>query len=493
MPSVGVACIGSYLTKQGISVRIVDSQFRKEDPLPVLRQTPPTLVGISVESRTYARALKIARVAKAHGHTTLLGGLHVSLIREEILDHPEVDYAVVGDGEEPSLQLLQALDGERPLHTVSGLLYRQADGSIGRNPNVTEENDLDQLPVPDYRLAGVRAMNLYPLVTSRDCPFKCNFCTVGQISHGRFRARSAASCVDELEMAKERYGIRGFIVVDENFAYRMDRAKEFCQTLIDRRVNLPWTAFEGVRADCLNEEFLTLLRASGCRWIFFGIETVENAVLKKVEKGGKFEHIRRATEMARRHGFQVGGFLIIGLPGSTYQSDLRAVDWALRTLDKCTFWMAIPYHGTGMYSWVTQQANLLRPPTGPNLINTLSTMPFFETPDYSAGERKRAHTIANLRNGLHYFLDFLDYETRSKLPPHQRTESFQQRRLVEIAQRYDPAYLAQLVPGRTVPPIEDPLAAAVAAQYEGGDEPLPNDLLGNLGTPQVANLADVGP
>src|SRR2546422_8386575 len=101
MPCVGLGYIGAYLASKGISVRIIDSQFRKEDPFEPLRKSAPTLVGIAVESRTIDRGLRIARFAKAHGHTTLLGGLHVSLIKEEMMQRRGGDFAIWGDGEIP--------------------------------------------------------------------------------------------------------------------------------------------------------------------------------------------------------------------------------------------------------------------------------------------------------------------------------------------------------------------------------------------------------
>jgi len=422
-------------------------------------------------------------VAKAHGHTTLLGGLHVSLVKKQVMANPEVDYAIVGDGEIAMHQLLQALDGERAFAEVSGLLYRDPEGEVRENPNTTEILDLDTLPVPDYRLAGVGKMNLYPVVTSRDCPFKCNYCTVGTLSHGRYRARAPAAIVEEILLAKERYGIRSLIVVDENFAYRVDRAMEFCELLIEKKVGLPWTAFEGIRADCLNDELLTALKASDCRWLFFGIETVENAVLKEVRKGGKFHHVERAIALARKYGFKVGGFLIIGLPGSTFEKDMQSLHWAMAHLDKCTFWTVIPYQGTAMYDWVLRHGRLLREPIGANLINTLSTMPFFETDDYPAGERKRAHAIANLRIGAHLFLETMDGETARKLPRRKRTAAHHRRRLVEMAVRYDPSLLGQLVGNRSFPPVADPVEDALRAQRSDEPSLLTGDLMGSLGTP----------
>lgn len=487
MPCVGLGYIGAYLTDKGYHVRIVDAQFTKQDPVPVLKHAKPTLVAIAAESRTIHRALKLARIAKSYGHITLLGGLHVSLIKGEMLDFPEVDFAITGDGEIATHQLVEALQGERDFEAVSGLMYRLPDGSRCIQPNNTEVVELDSLPYPDYRLAGIRQFPLYPLVTSRDCPYKCSFCTVGNISHGRFRYRSPSGAVDELIAAKERYNIRSFLVVDENFSFRMDRAMEFCELLIERKVRLPWTVFEGMRADRINDKVLTTLRASGCRWIFFGIESAENAVLKAVRKGEKLLQIERAIQVARQHGFKVGGFLIIGLPDSSFEKDMRSIYWAMEHLDKAQFWMAIPYYGTTMYSWVREHGRILRPPTGDNLVNTLSTQPYFETPDYPAHQRKQAHVIASLRTGLHYFHEYLDREAYNRLRWSKQHEAEHRRQLVETVARYDPSYLPLLVKDRIFPEVPDPVTQAIEVARQQANnaetvltEPLPTDMHGSL-------------
>jgi radical SAM superfamily enzyme YgiQ (UPF0313 family) len=482
MPCVGLGYIASYLAGKGLDVRIVDSQFTKEDPLPVLAELPSTLVAVGVDSRTIDRGVRIARAAKRFGHTTMLGGLHVSLVKEAILDHPGVDYGIVGDGEEATWQLVQACEGHRPLDSVSGLVYRTPDGVVHRNENVTELDDLDALPFPDYRLAGIDAFPLYPLVTSRDCPYKCTYCTVGNISHGRFRWRSVESCIEELRLAKQRYGIRGFLIVDENFAVRKHRAYEFCEALAASDVNLPWTAFEGIRADCLTDEFTDLLVRSGCRWVFFGIESAENGVLRAVEKGSKLEHIERAVDVARRHGIKVGGFLIVGLPESSFDADMRSIAWATEHLDKCQFWMSIPYYGTKLYEWVRANGRLLRPPTGDNLVNTLSTMPFYDTPRYPAHQVKRAHVIASLRTGVEFFFEYLDDEARYRARWNLNVDPAGRRRLLSTAARWDPSWLPQLTSVSAPAGATDPVAMAMSA--ERLDEPaLTNDFLGPLGTP----------
>ena len=488
MPCVGLGYIGAFLASKGLRVRIIDAQFTKEDPEPVLAASPPTLVAIGVDSRTIERGLQCAKRAKAFGHTTLLGGLHVSLVKGEILKHDQVDYGIVGDGEMSMLQLVEALQGQRKPEDVSGLVWRDPQRNIRVNPNTTELESLDELPFPDYRLAGINQFPLYPLVTSRDCPYKCIYCTVGSISHGRFRFRSPESCIDEIIAAKERYGIRGFLVVDENFAANKKRALRFCQLLIERKVNLPWTAFEGIRADSLDDHFLTLLRDAGCRWVFFGIETAENAVLQTILKGSKFARIEKSVALVRRFGLKVGGFLIVGLPASNFECDMQSVEWAATNLDRSQFWISIPYYGTPLYRWVLDNGTLLREPIGDNLVNSLCTMPFYETPSYPEEQVKRAHAIASLRTGVDFFFDFLDRTSGSPLEAAYRSVPAYQRRLLDFVSKWHPEMTESI---RSTLPEASAIMGRILDK-DSSAEPLPPDMTGGRSTPRTSDTWAIG-
>jgi hypothetical protein len=136
-----------------------------------------------------------------------------------------------------------------------------------------------------------------------------------------------------------------------------------------------------------------------------------------------------------------------------------------------------------MYTWVREHGRILREPTGDNLVNTLSTQPYFETPDYPAHLRKRAHTIASLRFGLHYFYEYLDHEAYNPLHWSKQHEASHKRQLIKLVSRYDPSYLPQLITNRTFPEVPDPVTEAIEVvrrQAENAEmvlaEPLPTDM-----------------
>lgn len=406
-PSVGLGYIGSYLRSKGYEVKIVDSNFTGEDPYKILKKAmPPGVVGISCESKNVKEALEIARYAKTKGNVVVMGGMHVSLIKGKILENNYVDYGIHGDGEVPFFKFLQALEGNLSLAEVPGLIYRKGNEII---INANEQiEDLDGLPFPDYQLAGIRRIFDYPLMTSRNCPYRCSFCAVGNISNGKWRARSPENLVAELKLAKGRYDIKRFTVLDNNFSYNIGRVKEFCNELLRNLIRenfiLPWGVLQGIRADRVDRELLRLFKISGCKHVVYGLESVDENIFKCISKEEGLSTVKEAIELAKNEGMKVGAFFIVGLPGSTFGTEMKSIQFFIdNKLDFATFWMAIPYYNTDLYKWVLSNATLLREPIGENLVNSIGTKPFFEMPAFPQHKILKAFLIAQVRTKSYRF------------------------------------------------------------------------------------------
>ena len=166
----------------------------------------------------------------------------------------------------------------------------------------------------------------YYLLTSLGCPFRCTYCA----SRKRpWRRRSVAHCMEELREAKARWGIRRFDVIDDCFNADRDRVLEFCEQA--QALDLPWTCANGLRADRFDEAMARALKRSGCRYLSFGVESLDDTVLKTNQKGETAEQITQAIVTAQKYfPGRVNGFFIIGLPGSSYASDLGTLRWAIR-------------------------------------------------------------------------------------------------------------------------------------------------------------------
>ena len=404
MPCVGLGYIAAYLQSKGINSEIFDTNYLRQSPYDILRNKKQGVVGITCESRNFEEAVKIAKFAKEKGHITVLGGLHVSLIEEQTLDFHEIDFAIIGDGEIPFYTLVKKINEENnDFYNINGLIFRE-NGNVIKNPTGITKN-LDDLPFPNYEIAKINNIDNYPIITSRGCPYKCNYCTVGSISRGGWEYRSVKNIIDEIKLALEKYKIKEFTIIDENFSQKKNRVIDFCNRLIEEGIKIPWSVMEGMRADKIDKDILALLKKSGCNSITFGIETIENAELESATTDKKMLDINRAVKLSREAGFEVGGYFIVGLPGSNYKTVMNSVEFAKKNLDIAIFWMAIPYLNTQLYKNVISKHKLLRNPIGENVINSLSTKPFFETRDFSRRSIKKAHVVANLEMGNHYFLE----------------------------------------------------------------------------------------
>lgn len=182
----------------------------------------------------------------------------------------------------------------------------------------------DSFPV--YRKNWQTGTWPYFVMTSLGCPFACTYCA----SRKRpYRVRSADHCLEELSEAKARWGIRRFAVLDDCFNVSKKRVLAFCERV--RTLDLPWVCANGLRCDRFDEEMAKALKQANCEQVGFGVESIDDAVLQRIQKGETAEQIEQAITIARKYfPGKVGCFFIIGLPGSTYESDLAGVRWAIR-------------------------------------------------------------------------------------------------------------------------------------------------------------------
>lgn len=210
----------------------------------------------------------------------------------------------------------------------------------------------DDLPFPDYTLFDsfslLRAcwssgLWAYPIMTSLGCPYGCAFCAARR---RRWRPRSAAHTVGELELARKRWGIKSFEVIDDAFNVSRRRVLDICRRLAP--LGLSWSCTNGLRADRFDDEVAAAMARSGCEHVGFGVESVDDDVLAGVGKGETFAQIERAVDVARRHLPRVSGFFIVGLPGSTRRSDLASVRWAERSGLDAVFSVHVPDPGASM-------------------------------------------------------------------------------------------------------------------------------------------------
>jgi radical SAM superfamily enzyme YgiQ (UPF0313 family) len=317
------------------------------------------VLGLSAITQNIAEAYMVATIVKdARPNVKIvIGGVHASTVPDEVAAECPDCFVIQGEGEEAFPAFLDALEGTRGFDAVPGLLWREG-GLLRKNPPRAVV-DLDALPLPAYDLVdfadyklGVhglffRRTPLTSMITSRGCPFKCTFCAKTALTGFTWRARSAVSVLNEIEVLVTRYGIREIHFEDDNIALRPERLVEICSGIIDRKLDIAWKCPHGIYAGGLDGETMRLMKRSGCYSLSFGVESGDDDILARAGKTGTTATIRKSIEAARAAGIQCIGFFIFGLEGETPRTIRRTIEFAKSLpLDAAQFNLCIPFKGT---------------------------------------------------------------------------------------------------------------------------------------------------
>jgi len=403
-PHIGIAYLAGILKRNGIEVKILDMRLRyhAKQLFPTLDLFRPQLTGITVYSHYYERAYDLVHRIKNHGeHQVVLGGPHISAIRDAALRKSEADFAIKGEGEETLLHLCKTIgESNSDYSNIQGLIWKFDSGVVENNDRPFIDN-LDTLPFPAYEEFPLEKYfchkdKLLAIITSRGCPQRCIFCSV-RLSMGRkFRPRSPENVVSEIQHWYDQ-GWRNFEFQDDNFTCDMNRAKRICDLIVSKNLAIKWSLPNGVRVDRLDRELLEKMRESGCFRIGLGVESANNDVLRKIKKGTKIERVEKTAEMVKQVGIELVGFFIVGHPTETYERFMDTVKFARRMpFDFVNFWNLVPYPGTELLEWVRENAILLYPEeVYLNRTSYGEARPIFETADFSAEERRKAYQLGH--------------------------------------------------------------------------------------------------
>ncbi len=233
LPRIGATLLATILRDRGFEA---EALFLPRKTL-LARGIQTDLAGISTITATAPASYAVADDLRRRGIPVVIGGPHASFQPEEALEHG--DYCLVGEAEQSLPMLVEALNGGRTLDEVPGLVWRR-DGAIVHNPAVRPIDDLDSLPFPDYSLLdmGHRRMGAFllggsivPIQTSRGCPYDCSFCSVTGMFGKRYRFRSTANVMAELEHYQAG---QLMFFYDDNFAANSRHTRELLNAMIER-------------------------------------------------------------------------------------------------------------------------------------------------------------------------------------------------------------------------------------------------------------------
>ena len=330
MPSMSLAILKAFINeKTKHKAEIADFIFHKKDWKKYLKERiekfKPDLIGFSVLSFNYLQASKMAEFIKENYNIIkiIFGGVHVTLMPEEVIENKDVDIVCIGEGE---YVLKEILDKELDCKDVNGIWYKK-DGKIIKNKDRKLTENLDKLPYPDWDDFELKKYflindNHLPIMASRGCPYNCTYCSNHALKKkliGKYvRFRSVDNVIKEIELRIKQYygiGMRYLFFYDDTFILNKDFVLEFCRKFKEKGFDkkIKWNI--NVRANLVDEEIIKNLKEASCYEVRMGIEAGNEDIRNNLYKRGMTEEqIYNSIKIIKKYGLHLRVQFIVGAP-----------------------------------------------------------------------------------------------------------------------------------------------------------------------------------
>ena len=369
-PPLGLAYVAAALEKEDFKVECIDNYLLNK-PIDYIKlevkRSNPKIVGISCGSVTYLRCIETARAVKEvlPSCKIVVGGPHPSCMPESMLQHPEIDYVVMGEGERAMVDLATNLTrngDDSAISTIPGVAYRH-EGKIIRN-TPTFISDLDKVPYPARHLLPthlysreIEFLSVKPvdhMNVIRGCPYNCTFCETKKIWGYKSRAFSPPRVIEEIEHLINKFGTKGIYFAGDNFTIQKKRTLEICDLIRKHKLDIEWVC--DTRVDLISRRLLKEMKDAGCRTIWFGVESGSPRILEKINKHITLQQAVDAFKLCKEEGIKTACSFILGIPGETI-NDMNASFRFAKKLDpdwvRFNIFVAVP--GSILYDEILQK------------------------------------------------------------------------------------------------------------------------------------------
>ncbi|MEK7447853.1 MAG: radical SAM protein [Planctomycetota bacterium] len=360
MPNIQLLYVAGVLEKIGVGLAYYDivgmdlSNFELEKRL---KSFAPDLIGLSVYTSHFHQAKSYVAYLKSFlpDVKIILGGIHCAIYSTETMRQiPAVDFACTGEAEMVLPEFIKRWEKRESFEGIRGLVWRDGD-NIKYAGKADLCQDLDSVPFPArhlipnhkyYNFISTRR-NYTVLNTSRGCPFHCIFCEAGG---QKWRARSPENIAAEFAECYEKYGIREIDIFDSSFTINKERVMKVCNLLIKNGLAKKMIWDVRSRVDTIDEEMLEIMKKAGCYRIFYGIESGNSEILKKIRKASNVKRIEEIIKKTDKIGISAFGYFLIGSPGETLETCRQTINFAKRLpLDFAIFNCLVAFPKTELY------------------------------------------------------------------------------------------------------------------------------------------------
>jgi len=350
--SIGPSFVGAYLREHGHEVEFFRARIDDsiDEIVARIQGVAPELLAFSLTTRQWQRArLLVREIRRAADIPVIAGGLHPTFAPEVVLESPDFDFVCLGEGEAAMLDLVSALEQNRPTDGIDNICVKGGRRAKLRRPF----ESIDALPFLARDMLD-EPTGVVHMATQRGCPFPCTYCAASMFNHlyegtaEYGRRRSHGNLLDELSGLDERGRLAYVIFLDDTFTIHRPWVRKFCE-LYGARIRKPFSLH--ARVETVNEATLQLLAEAGCDQITYGVESgserIRRDVMRRPVANQRFRDVFRWTAEA---GIRVTANYMMGLPGET-PDDLRRTYELAEELGVPDFgyFVFYPYPGTQIF------------------------------------------------------------------------------------------------------------------------------------------------
>lgn len=316
--------LAAMLERHNIPYRMIDARV-EENPEKMLLEELPNALCVGITTLTGLQivdAIKVSKLVKESApHVPVVwGGWHVSILPEQSLAAPYIDFVIRTQGEKPLVALVKKLqEKQTDFETIPSLCFKR-DGKNILNP-LAEVNDPNEFPFPAYHIVDFNKYAGRPVnkggvymayQSSVGCPYDCAFCASPLVYRRRWKALTPERVVNDLEILVKKYNVTDIGFLDENFFVDAERCRKIFQGVLDRGLKFYWNA--SIRIEILkklDDDLLSLLEKTNCNILHPGVEATSPDLLKVINKKFTMDDVLYcAGRLTKYHIKGLFGFIV---------------------------------------------------------------------------------------------------------------------------------------------------------------------------------------
>ena len=364
---LGIAYLGAVLEKKGWDVAGKNYGYKpwdsiKDEIKKEIISEKPDIVGLSVLTNNRVSSIRIFNLVKSINPKTIniAGGVHATFFYKQMLEnYPSIDFVVLGEAEETIVELTEAINkkaGFKELKKIKGIAFRH-NNQIYLTEKRERIKDLNKLPLPKHEYFGeqIKKYKTIFMMSSRGCPFNCEFCPSCPFWGRMVKRRSAENIFSEMkEVLKKFPEVKHIYFTDDEFIVDNQNVIKLCKLIINEKMGITWECAGG-RVTSVNEELIKWMKRAGCTSIGFGIESGSQKILDRMNKNQKLPDIIRAVRICKKYGIKTYPLLILGFQGENSRTVSETIKLLkhLKLVGDPGLLFLVP--GTGVYEKAKKQ------------------------------------------------------------------------------------------------------------------------------------------